>query len=464
MSNTEEKRDYYEILGIQKNASDKDITKAYREMALKYHPDKNLDNPEEAANRFKEVVEANEVLSNASKREIYDQYGHKGLSQSGYAGTNVDMSDMQNIFSSLFGGMGGMGGMGGFNFAGNNDNVVPPVKHVKVCSLQELYTGIKTKEKIERFSLCKKCNATGSSDGIDHNCNKCNGQGKTVNMIQRGQMIQQIIEKCTACKGMGMDKVVEKCNSCKGKRGIKEEHEIEFEVKPGAYNNYQVCVPNQGNEIPVDERNDDDVTRSDVIFFIRETPTETFARSFAIRGKKEPDPADLLYQLEISMAESLCGFQKEINHVSGKPVTIRNTGMLKEGDIIIAAGQGMPIILDKNDKKQKSKQNYGDLYISISVKKQELTSEKKNRLWQLLTGSAYKEPSHKNATETVMLDDHKQHNKSKQNKQNKQNKHNHRHNTNENSDGSDYDDDDFENSGNPQFHPGVGGVPQCAQQ
>lgn len=414
-------RDYYDVLEISRDASTDDIKKAYRKLAMKWHPDKNPHNFEEANAKFKEITEAQEVLSDNEKRQIYDKFGRDGLSQMGYGGVNVDaMNEMRDILRNLF----NMHESNNENDIDSN-NDIPDVVITKEFTLEQLCNDITINETIERVSLCKKCNAKGTSDGIEHNCEKCDGVGKQIHQMG----FQQIIQECKSCKGTGIDIKIDKCKQCKGKRAEKEQIEVEFEIKKGAYNRLPIIIPNIGNEIPEEDRkdnNDSSKTRSNVVLVVTELPHNLYKRMFVISDKKEfVDPADLLMDLEISLADSLCGFQKEINHVNGSKILIRYNKCLKDGNIIIAENQGMPVYDSKSGKT-------GDLYISVKVNVPELSNETKNKLWQVLTGTSHREPFTKDAQHIVSIDDyqetiakkmHKQEKKHQRKKGNMQNIH-----------------------------------------
>lgn len=364
------KRDFYEILDISKSATPEEIKKAYRKMAIKWHPDKNPENKEEAESKFKEITEAYEILSNQEKRDIYDKYGHEGLSNDG--GQSADF--MEDMIKRMFG-MGGM--MGG----DSDDEEVAPIQIIENCTLEELYTGKKVKRKITRHSLCNKCNGMGTNDGIEHVCKKCKGSGVVIRNIQSGFMVQVVQEKCKDCMGTGIDKSCTKCPKCKGTRANKEEVEISCDIPKGAYEKYTIEIENMGNEIPQNERKGKN--RSDVNIIVNELPHNVFKRSFIIKGKKEyPDPADLLMELEIDLAESLCGFQKKIKHLDGSEFTINYEHIIKHGDVFVIENKGMPTL--NNNK-------YGDLYVSVKINyPKEIPKNQQNKLWQILTNKPYK--------------------------------------------------------------------------
>jgi DnaJ-class molecular chaperone len=401
-------KDYYGILGVAKDASQSDIKKAYRNLAIINHPDKNPDNKEHATEKFKDISEAYQILSDAEKREIYDKHGEDGLKQRGHGGMEgMDVGDLKDFLKSMFG--------------QEEDEEVAAVHFVRECTLEELFKGFTTQETVERCSLCKHCNGTGAVDCKEHNCEKCNGVGQVAKIIQRGPMIQRFVEKCETCNGSGVDGIFDKCKPCRGTRLVKESIELEFKVSPGAFNRAAIVLENVGNEIPPSERNENqEKERSDVVMIIKEKKNDIFKRMFSIRGKKEEvDPADLLMDLDISLAESICGFNKDIDHVSGKKVNISHSNVLKEGDIIVVSKKGMPIFDNKNEnendnkdgkttseKKQKIK--YGDLYINIKIQAQSLKPEVRRKLWQLLVGTPYNDLPKKDSINAIHIDKHRE--------------------------------------------------------
>ena len=399
------KRDYYEVLGVSKTADENEIKKAYRKLAIKFHPDKNPDNKAEAEEKFKEIGEAYSVLSDKQKRATYDTHGHEGLKNEGFSGPSDDfLNDILKNF--MGGGMGGMGGMfGGHN---NHDNDVPNVQCYEECSLEELYTGKKIKKKIERQTLCKKCSGKGTADGKEHKCGPCSGNGVRIKIIRMGPMIQQMQEHCNECKGSGRDKSAKLCSECNGDCSQTEEVEIKIEVPKGAYEGHVITVENEGNEIP-DEDRKDGKTRSDVDIIVKEKKHNLFTRmtNVKISNKVEPNPAHLLYEVEVSLAESLCGFQKAIQHVSGKEITIDYEGIIEQGSVHVIPNKGMPE-LDGT--------HHGDIYVVFKVKyPTDIDSKTKTRLWQILTNTPYRNkitPEH--PVSLVNVDNHKSKVQSKQ--------------------------------------------------
>lgn len=368
-----ENLNYYDVLGVEKTATLEEIKKAYKKLAIKWHPDKNPDNVEEAESKFKELSEAYEVLSDSEKRKIYDTHGIEGLRNGGFSGPSSGF--MEDLIRQMFGGHGD-----------DDDDDIPPVEITEDCTLEDLYNGKVVKKKIARHSLCQDCEGTGCEDKIDHTCKKCNGNGIIIKMIQMGPMIQQIRENCKDCNGDGIDKHTKKCKKCNGIKAIKEQYEVNFEIPKGAFANPRepIVIENVGNEIPLNERSKTrGKSRSDVVVHINELKHSTYKRMFVIKNIKESiDPADLLMDLEIDLAESLCGFQKKIKHIDDKELVFDHDTLLKENDIFKVKNKGMPRV---------GENSYGDLYVNIKVKyPKEIPNSIKHRLWQLLTNTPYK--------------------------------------------------------------------------
>ena len=377
-SNNNNNTEYYDILNIKKEATIDEIKKAYKKLALKWHPDKNKNNKDEAEKKFKEISEAYQVLSDKEKKTIYDEYGKNGLNNN----HNVDMDDIMRQFSSVFGNNMGMNmGMGmGMNM--KNTNNISDIKFIKEFTLEELYNGIIIEEEIERDNLCNKCNNTGSKNGKKDKCNNCKGCGMITETLVRGPMIQQMRKKCNICSGSGVN-IKNPCNDCSGKGVIKEKIKLKFNVKPGLYTDKIVKVKNEGNE----KKNK---KRTDVLMIIKEKQHEKYKRMFIIKGHKNVDPADLLLEYNIKLVDSLCGFKHKFNHLSEKKIDIMYDKILKDNDIIIIPNYGMPKL--NNNKK------YGNLYLIIKIEYPELDLRIKSRLWQILTNTSYRKLENNDST------------------------------------------------------------------
>ncbi|MBQ5626518.1 MAG: DnaJ domain-containing protein, partial [Bacteroidaceae bacterium] len=202
------KRDYYEVLGVDKNASANDIKKAYRKLAIQYHPDKNPGD-KEAEEKFKEAAEAYGVLSDPDKKARYDQFGFEGVSGaggSGFGGAGMDINDIFSMFGDIFGGRGGFGGFGGFGGGGGSR----PAKfrgsdqRVKVkLTLQEIANGVTKKFKLKKYVPCTHCNGSGAENGAVETCPECKGTGRVIRTQQSFFGMMQSEVACPHCNGQG---------------------------------------------------------------------------------------------------------------------------------------------------------------------------------------------------------------------------------------------------------------------
>ena len=249
-----EKRDYYEVLGVNKNATDEELKKAYRKLAKKYHPDANPDNKKEAEAKFKELNEAYEVLSDKQKRQNYDMFGHNGpqggfggstgngyysYSSSGFDGFDIDLDD---IVSSIFGG----GRSRRSSRASNGPIKGADLRHDIEISFEESFLGVRKQIVISREETCDVCHGNGAKPGskID-TCNVCRGTGQ-VTQIQStlfGQM--QTSRTCTACGGTGK-KITEVCEKCKGKGRVRKQAKITVSIPAGIGESQTVVLRNEG--------------------------------------------------------------------------------------------------------------------------------------------------------------------------------------------------------------------------
>ena len=251
----EQKRDYYEVLGVDKNASDDELKRAYRKLAKKYHPDANPDNKKEAESKFKEVNEAYENLSDPQKRRMYDQFGHNGpdgfgggpgggyysYSTSGFDG--FDMGDLGDIFSSFFG--------GGFSGRTSGKQHNGPIKGADLrynmeITFEESFLGIEKEITINREDTCNTCKGTGAKPGTKvDTCSMCGGSGqiKQVQTTILGQM--QTTRTCPTCHGEG--KVIkEPCDACRGKGTVKKQARIKVKIPAGIDENQTVVLRGEG--------------------------------------------------------------------------------------------------------------------------------------------------------------------------------------------------------------------------
>jgi len=285
--------EYYDLLGVTPDVSVGDIKKAYRKMAVKYHPDKNPNNPD-ASEKFKEVSEAYEVLSDEDKRKLYDQYGKEGVQGGGHASA-------EDIFSQFFGGgFSSFFGGGGSRGPKKGDDIV----HEIVCSLEDMYKGKTTKLAVTRSVICTKCEGSGAREGISAGkCATCDGSGVKIIVKQFGPgMIQQMRTVCNDCGGKGESlKEEDKCKNCKGKKTTKEKKILQVYIDKGMKHGQKVVFSGEADEYP-------GVEAGDIVFVISEKKHDIFKRN----GK------DLVVDYKLNLVEALTGFRFVIKHLDDR--------------------------------------------------------------------------------------------------------------------------------------------------
>ena len=347
------KRDYYEILGISKNASEDEIKKAYRKLAIKYHPDKNPDD-KASEEKFKESAEAYEVLSNAEKRRRYDQYGHAGVGGAAgggnYGGGGMSMDDIFSQFGDIFGGF-GFGGGG--NGVGGGRRVSRGTKlRIKVkMNLQEIANGAEKKLKIQKQVACDPCKGSGSHNGSYDNCSVCRGTGVVSKMTQTilGPMQTQTV--CNSCQGEGRI-VRDKCKSCQGQGVVRGEDVISINIPAGVSDGMELNVRGKGNAAPRGGVN------GDLIIHIEEEEHPELKR----------DGMNLFYDCYVSMADVALGTQVEIPTIEGK-AKIKIDDGTQSGKVLRLKGKGIAGL---------NAYGKGDLLVNINVwTPQNLTAEEK---------------------------------------------------------------------------------------
>ena len=308
------KRDYYEVLGVAKDASEADIKKAYRKAAMKYHPDKfsNASEKEkkDAEEKFKEVNEAYQVISDKEKRAQYDRFGHAAFEQGGPGGFgggfSGDASGFEDIFSSFFGGSGGFGGFGGgFSGGTNRRSYAEPgadLRYQVEITLEEAAKGTEKTIKYKRNGKCKTCNGTGAEAGSAmKKCPKCNGSGriKTVQRTILGNF--ESYTECDECHGKG-EIPEKKCKTCKGTGIVKESVEQKVKIPAGIDDGQKLRVTGMG------EASETGGPNGDLYVVIRVKPHELFER----RGD------DILCEIPITFTTAALGGEVEIPTLNGK--------------------------------------------------------------------------------------------------------------------------------------------------
>jgi molecular chaperone DnaJ len=332
------KRDYYEILGVNKNATDDDIKKAYRKLAIKYHPDKNPDD-KQAEEKFKEAAEAYEVLSNQEKRQRYNQFGHAGVGGAGggYGGMNMDdiFSQFGDIFGGAFGGF-ATGGRGGGRRVQRGTNLRVKVK----LSLKDIAHGVEKKIKVNKFVSCKTCNGSGGKNGQYDTCRVCNGSGAITRVQQTILGAMQTQTTCSACGGEGRV-VKEKCNTCHGDGIVREEEVISINIPAGVAEGMQLSMNGKGNAAPRGGIN------GDLLIVIEEEEHPLLKR----------EGNHLVYYLNIGFPDAALGTTVEIPTIDAKAKIKIDPGT-QSGKVLRLKGKGLPDV---------NSYGKGDLLVEISI-------------------------------------------------------------------------------------------------
>ena len=323
-----EKRDYYEVLGVSKSADATEIKKAYRKLALKYHPDKNPGD-KEAEEKFKEAAEAYDVLSNEEKRRRYDQFGHAGVGGAGQGGFGggMSMDDIFSQFGDIFGSFGGFSGFGGFG-GGRSARRVNRGTNLRVkvkMNLQEIATGIEKKIKVKKYVACQHCNGTGAKDGKSYStCSTCKGSGQVTRVQNTILGAMQTTSTCPTCEGEG--KIInEKCTFCNGEGVLMSEEVISINIQAGVGEGMQLSLSGKGNAARRGGVN------GDLIVLIEEEEHPESVR----------DGNDLLYNVFIGYPEAVLGETVEIPTIEGK-VKVKIEAGTQPGKILRLRGKGLP--------------------------------------------------------------------------------------------------------------------------
>ena len=321
-----EKRDYYEVLGVAKNATKDEIKKAYRKLAIKYHPDKNPGD-KEAEEKFKEAAEAYDVLSDDTKRQRYDQFGHAGVGGAaggGFSDVNDIFTHFGDIFGDLFGGGASFGGFGG----GSRGRAVRKGSNLRVrvkLNLSEIVSGTEKKIKIKKKVTCTACNGSGAATSNDvQSCPDCKGSGYVIRMVNGifGRMQQQ--SPCPRCGGEGKI-ITHKCPHCSGEGVVDAEETVTVQIPAGVADGMQLNVPGKGNAPRHGGVN------GDLYVLISEEE----------HPQLERDGNDLIYTLDISFPDAVLGANVEIPTVEGN-VKIHIDEGTQSGKILRLRGKGVP--------------------------------------------------------------------------------------------------------------------------
>ena len=366
------KRDYYEVLGVSKGASADEIKKAYRKMAIKYHPDKNPgDNA--AEEKFKEAAEAYEVLSNDQKRQQYDQFGHDGLrGAAGGHGGGMSMEDIFSHFGDIFGGGFGRGFGGGFSGFGGQQgrrrvnrgsNLRVKVK----LNLEEIANGAEKKIKVNKYIACDGCGGSGAAKGRGmSSCPTCHGSGQVTKITNTilGQM--PATSTCPQCGGQGQY-IKDKCTTCYGDGIIKGEDVIDIKIPAGVSEEMQLSVSGKGNAGPRGG------IPGDLIVAIEEIEHPQLKR----------EGNNLHYELYISLVDAALGTSIEVPTISGK-ARIKVEPGTQPGKILRLRGKGLPGM---------DSYNRGDILVDVNVWIPKTLSSEERKMFEKLKESPNFQPN-----------------------------------------------------------------------
>jgi molecular chaperone DnaJ len=363
------KRDYYEVLEVSKSASAEEIKKAYRKKAIQYHPDKNPGD-KAAEEKFKEAAEAYEVLSDANKRQRYDQFGHAGVGgaagNGGFGGGGMTMEDIFSHFGDIFGGhFGGFrGGFGGAN-AGRHIRRGSDLRVKVKLTLKEIASGVEKKIKVKKYVPCKHCSGTGS-DGPDgtKTCTTCKGTGSVTRVANTifGQM--QSTSVCPTCNGEGKT-VVKKCPACNGEGIVYEEETITLNIPAGVMEGMQLSMSGKGNAARRGGMN------GDLLVLVEEEPHPELIR----------DENDLIYNLLLSFPTAALGGSVEVPTIDGRAKVKIDPGT-QPGKVLRLRNKGLPSV---------NSYGTGDLLVNINVYVPEnLSSREKETLSTLENADNFK--------------------------------------------------------------------------
>ena len=347
-----EKRDYYEVLGVSKSANEGEIKKAYRKLALKYHPDKNPDDAE-AEEKFKEAAEAYEVLSDADKRARYDRFGHAGMGGgAGFGGGGMNMEDIFSQFGDVFGSAFGGGSFGGSRGGGSRQARGTNLRVKMKLTLEEVAEGVTKKIKVNKLI---------NADGVTYkSCSTCNGTGRITRVAQTFLGAMQTQSTCHTCQGAG--KMIDKKPADADAQGLKRQEEvIEVNIPAGVEDGMQLSVTGKGNAGPFGG------VPGDLIVVIEEIPHEALRR----------DGENLHYEAFVNFVDAVLGESIEIPTISGKAKIKIDPGT-QSGKMLRLRGKGLPIL---------QRHGHGDLFVHINVWTPKKYSKEEKELLEKLRDS-----------------------------------------------------------------------------
>ena len=340
------KRDYYEVLGVTRTATDAELKQAYRKLAIQYHPDKNPNN-HQAEEKFKEINEAYQVLSSTELRSRYDAYGHAGVSAGAGAGAGFEGFGFEDILGDLFG--------FGDIFGGRSNRRAGPRRGADLrydieISLEEAYTGLKTKVRIPRLETCDTCHGSGAADGSQPvRCTTCNGKGQ----VTRQQGFFSVSRTCPACQGKGTI-IRDACKSCRGAGRVERNKTLEIKIPAGVDTSSRLRMSGEG------EAGEMGGAQGDLYVMIHVKQHEVFERH----------DENLRCSHNISFAQAALGTEIRIQTLDGEE-TLKIPEGTQTNATFRVRGKGMPILGGRG---------HGDLFVTVNVVTPNNLSKEQRRL------------------------------------------------------------------------------------
>jgi len=347
-------KNYYKILELEKNASESDIKKAYKKLAMKWHPDKNPDKKDESEKKFKEISEAYQILSDPEKRNIFDNYGEEGIKQDNNGSGGMNFNNFENandIFKMFFGG-GNMGmGMdpssmfgnqfGNDMFFGNRTAKKSQSTIIQIpVKLKDCYAGSKKKITVKVKNICNNCSGKG---GMSYRtCNDCNGSGnKIINRMIGPGMMQRLQSSCSSCNGEG--KIIETpCNKCNKSKITIEEKEIILNIEPGSKNDEKRVFKDQGDQYPGEER-------GDIVCVLKEEKHPLFERV----------DHDLIFHYDVTLGDAITGTDVYFEMINNDKIYYTETNLIEQNSFVVLKNKGMP--------NHSNSKMFGDLYVVYNI-------------------------------------------------------------------------------------------------
>lgn len=362
-------RDYYEVLSIERTADGEEIKRAYRRMAMKYHPDRNPGDAE-AETRFKECAEAYEVLSDERKKQVYDQYGHEGLRGAAGGGAAHDFSrmnvdDIFSMFADIFGGGGRAGGARGGAGARRGPARGYDLETEVVVTLNEVLDGCERDIDFTRMDVCETCTGSGAKPGTTPaKCATCGGQGQVIQTGMGGMFRMQTT--CPTCKGRGAT-ITDKCESCKGRGRIGKKRRLSVSIPAGIRDGQAVRISGEGEPPPPEVSPEGQGMRGDLHVVVRVKQHEIFQR----------DGDHLAMQLPLHFSQVALGAEIDVPTLAG-PAKLTVKPGTQHGEMIRLKGQGLPNLRSGTR---------GDLGVFIKVEVPKKLTDEQKRILRELAGT-----------------------------------------------------------------------------